>query len=91
MRKVSFFLGLVACVVIFLIVSATPAFAQGEAGSVDGVVLDSQGAVVAGADVTLIDTATKSPRTTTTNESGRYHFASVPVGTYDIKIGRAHV
>ncbi len=89
MRKVSFFLGLVACVVIFLIVSATPAFAQGEAGSVDGVVLDSQGAVVAGADVTLIDTATKSPRTTTTNESGRYHFASVPVGTYDITISKS--
>ncbi len=75
MRKLSFFFGLVACAVMFLFVSSTPAFAQGETGSVDGVVLDSQGAAVAGADVTLIDTATKSPRTTTTNESGRYHFA----------------
>src|SRR5437773_5377560 len=89
MRKLSFFFGLVACAVMFLIVSATPAFAQGETGSVDGVVLDSQGAAVAGADVTLIDTATKSPRTTTTNESGRYHFSSVAVGIYDITISRS--
>ena len=89
MRKLSFFFGLVACAVMFLFVSSTPAFAQGETGSVDGVVLDSQGAAVAGADVTLIDTATKSPRTTTTNESGRYHFSSVAVGIYDITISRS--
>src|SRR6266700_4882087 len=89
MRKLSFFFGLVACAVMFLFVSSTPAFAQGETGSVDGVVLDSQGAAVAAADVTLIDTATKSPRTTTTNESGRYHFSSVAVGIYDITISRS--
>src|SRR6266542_4267131 len=89
MRKLSFFFGLVACAVMFLIVSATPAFAQGETGSVTGVVTDPQGGTVAGADVTLTDIATHSPRTTTTNESGRYHFSSVPVGLYDITISRS--
>src|SRR6266852_1282309 len=88
MKKVSF-LGLVVCIGVFLLANAAPAFAQGETGSVTGVVVDPQGATVAGADVTLTDVATKSPRTTTTNDAGRYHFASVPVGTYDITISKS--
>ncbi len=89
MKRLSFFLGLVVCMVLFLAASATSGFAQGETGSVTGVVTDPQGATVAGADVTLTDLATKSPRTTTTNESGRYHFASVAVGLYDITISKS--
>ena len=89
MKRISFPLGLVVCVAVFLIASATPAFAQGETGSVTGVVTDPQGATVAGADVTLTDIATHSPRTTTTNESGRYHFASLPVGLYDVTISKS--
>src|SRR6266542_3447165 len=89
MKRLSFFLGLVTCIVISLTFTASPAFAQGETGSVTGVVTDPQGATVAGADVTLTDLATKSPRTTTTNESGRYHFASVAVGLYDITISKS--
>jgi hypothetical protein len=89
MKRISLFLGLVVCVAVFLIVSATPAFAQGETGSVTGVVTDPQGATVAGADVTLTDIATHSPRTTTTNESGRYHFASVYVGLYDLTVTKS--
>ncbi|PYS28126.1 MAG: hypothetical protein DMF75_19265, partial [Acidobacteria bacterium] len=89
MKRLSFFLALAVCVGVLLTLSSTPAFAQGETGSVTGVVTDAQGGTVAGADVTLTDVATKSPRTTTTNDSGRYHFASVPVGTYDITITKS--
>src|SRR3989440_1483983 len=89
MKRLSFFLALAVCVGVFLTLNAAPAFAQGETGSVTGVVTDAQGGTVAGADVTLTDVATKSPRTTTTNDSGRYHFASVPVGTYDITISKS--
>src|SRR5438128_1753568 len=89
MKRLSFFLALAVCVGVFLTLNAAPAFAQGETGSVTGVVTDAQGGTVAGADVTLTDVATKSPRTTTTNDSGRYHFASVPVGSYDIVISKA--
>src|SRR5438874_11843754 len=89
MKRLSFFLALAVCVGVFLTLSSTPAFAQGETGSVTGVVTDAQGGTVAGAEVTLTDVATKSPRTTTTNDSGRYHFASVPVGTYDITITKS--
>src|SRR2546421_3240166 len=86
MKRLSFFLALAVCVGVFLTLNAAPAFAQGETGSVTGVVTDAQGGTVAGADVTLTDVATKSPRTTPTNDSERYHFASVPVGPYDITI-----
>lgn len=89
MKRVSFFFGLALCVGIFLSLSARPAFAQGETGSVTGIVTDPQGGTVAGADVTLTDVGTKAARTTTTNEAGRYHFASVAVGTYDITISKS--
>src|SRR5438552_8683707 len=89
MKRLSFFLALAVCIGVFLTLNAAPAFAQGETGSVTGVVTDAQGGTVAGAEVTLTDLATKSPRTTTTNDSGRYHFASVPVGTYDILISKS--
>src|SRR5258708_7377845 len=89
MKRLPFFLALAVCMVLFLAASATSVFAQGETGSVTGVVTDPQGASVAGADVTLTDVATKSPRSTTTNDSGRYHFASVPAGLYDVLISKS--
>src|SRR3989441_12718344 len=89
MKRLSFFLALAVCVGVFLTLSAAPAFAQGETGSITGTVTDPQGGTVAGAEVTLIDVATKSSRTTTTNDAGRYHFASVAVGSYDITISKS--
>src|SRR2546426_161303 len=89
MKKLSLFLALVVGVGVFLIANPQPAFAQGETGSVTGVVTDPQGGTVAGADVTLTDVATKSSQTATTNESGRYHFASVKSGVYDIVISKS--
>jgi len=89
MKRISFLLGLVVCIVALISLSVTPARAQGETGSVTGAVTDSQGGTVAGADVTLTDLATRSPRTTTTNDAGRYHFSSVPVGLYDITISKS--
>src|SRR6266536_2255006 len=89
MKSFSFFLGLAICVMAFLVFSATPAFGQAETGSVTGVVTDPQGGTVAGADVTLTDVATKSARTTTSNDAGRYHFASVAAGNYDLTISKS--
>src|SRR5438093_2883955 len=89
MKKLSLFLALVVGLGVFLIANPQPAFAQGETGSVTGIVMDPQGGTVAGADVTLTDLATRSPRTTTTNDAGRYHFSSVPVGLYDITISKS--
>ena len=89
MKRLSVFLALVLGVGLVLFASSKPTFAQGETGSVTGVVTDPQGGTVAGADVMLTDLATNSSRTTTTNESGRYHFASVAAGNYDITITKS--
>ena len=83
MKKVSLFALVMLVGAVLLVVPATT-FAQGETGSITGVVTDPQGATVAGAEVTLTDAATNTPRTVVTNDAGRYHFASLPAGFYDI-------
>src|SRR5207245_10859905 len=55
-------------------------------GTVVGTVADPSGAVVNGATVTLLDKATNSARTATTNDAGRYIFVKVPPGTSDVTI-----
>ncbi len=50
---------------------------------------DQQGAAVAGAEVRLIDVSTNTPRTTTTNDTGRYSFINVTPGQYNIEVSKA--
>src|SRR5229473_1494325 len=56
------------------------------AGTVVGLVIDSSGGAVAGATITLTDKATNTPRTATSNEAGRYVFANVSPGIYDLRV-----
>jgi hypothetical protein len=80
--KVILFLFFIAC-----IAGALPAWAQSTStGTVAGTVTDTSGAVVSGATVTLTDTATNTPRTTTTNDAGRYTFVDVNPGVYNVDI-----
>lgn len=58
-------------------------------GTVVGTVVDSTGAVVQGASVTLIDTQTKSKRATSSNGTGAYVFTNVPPSTYDIVVTKS--
>ena len=62
-----------------------PAWGQSiDSGTIVGTVSDATGAVVVGATVTLTDNATKTSRTTVTNDAGRYILPSVTPGKYDI-------
>ena len=63
-----------------LCLSAVVAMAQSTAG-VTGTVKDSNGAVIAGADVKLTDTKTGAEFTTKTNDQGVYSFQKVAPGT----------
>jgi Carboxypeptidase regulatory-like domain len=55
-------------------------------GTVTGLITDATGAAVAGAAIILTDRATNAPQTTTSNEAGRYVFANINPGTYDMKV-----
>jgi len=57
-------------------------------GQIDGTVTDKSGGAVVGATVTLTDSQTNVARTATTNDSGRYVFASVAPGTYSLTIDK---
>src|SRR5215475_8622147 len=81
---------LIIYVGMLLGLGASSAFAQtASSGSVSGLVLDSQGASVAGADVSLVDTATRSTQTTQTNDAGRYTFPVVSPGIYDLTVSKS--
>jgi hypothetical protein len=62
-----------------------PALAQ-TSGSVSGEVKDEKQAVINNATVTLRNILTNETRTAQTNADGRYHFAGVPVGAYELSV-----
>ena len=62
------------------------AAAQTVTGTISGTVVDPNGAVVSGATVTLTNDRTNEKRDLTTNESGRFSFASVQPGVFTIRI-----
>src|SRR5271170_3539168 len=55
-------------------------------GSLSGTLKDQSGAVVAGATITLINTALKSEYKAVSNGQGFYSFPTLPVGHYDLTI-----
>lgn len=57
-------------------------------GQIDGTVVDKSGGSVAGATVTLVDSSTNIERTAVTNDAGRYIFASVAPGIYNLTISK---
>ncbi len=73
-----------------LIVAITsPAFAQQRASAgIYGSVFDSQGAVVPGAKISLLQVTTNQTRTTISNREGQYLFPLLPVGEYRISVER---
>src|SRR5262245_24584537 len=72
---------MVVCLWGLLSPNTTPVRAQStSAGTVSGQVTDPQGDAVAGAAVSLRDTATNAELKTVTNDAGRYAFVNVPPG-----------
>ena len=65
---------------------ALAAHAQTSRGTVTGTVLDSSGAVVAGARVTLTGVDTGVKLSTESNDAGVYRFDAVDLGVYELQI-----
>jgi hypothetical protein len=62
---------------------------QTGSGTVQGVVRDATSAVIAGASVTIVNTATAVKSSTTSNEAGFFAFPPVVPGSYEIKVESA--
>lgn len=61
--------------------------AQGQTfGEISGSVRDATGAVVAGANITLTNTATSQARKAETNETGNFTIPFVPPGNYEVRV-----
>src|ERR1019366_8703289 len=72
----------------FLISLALPLAAQVDYASLNGTVTDPSGAVVQGARVAAVSSATGFRRETTTSPAGTYQISGLAVGTYTITISR---
>jgi hypothetical protein len=57
-------------------------------GSIRGTVVDSSEAVVSGASVVAVNTATTVSRTEVTNQDGIFVFPDLPIGAYQLQISR---
>ena len=74
---------------VLLAISATVALAQTGTSNISGRVVDSKEASIPGASVTVTNEATGLSQTQTTNDSGVYAFASLPVGNYTVTVEQA--
>ena len=63
--------------------------AQSITGSISGSVVDESGGVIPGADVTVINEASKGVRRSVTNADGFFAFASLPAATYTVQVAIA--
>jgi len=72
------------CVCFLIFFAATAAFAQAGRGSISGTVTDPQGAVIAGAQVTLLNPATGLTQHSATSGAGLYTFVSLNPGVYQV-------
>src|SRR3989454_1294998 len=70
-----------------LVSAASIAGAQIASGNIYGTVVDEQGGVLPGADVTLLSTSIGgAPRTTVTDSQGQFRFLNLDAGTYKLTI-----
>ena len=73
-------------VLALILCTAFTARAQNTSASVRGTVTDTQGAAVAGADVTITDADTGYQRSQKTDSDGSYVFPSLPLGRYTLVV-----
>src|SRR6185437_14252113 len=73
-------------VCLSLLIGSGHAHGQQTLGSLNGTVVDSTGAAVPGATVTVTNSAINFTATTTTQGTGFYQVFNLPIGTYVVKV-----
>lgn len=71
---------------VFALLFTVVSMAQIVTGSLSGTVNDQSGAILAGANITLTDVASKDVRRTVSNSSGYFSFPALRPSTYEITI-----
>jgi len=66
--------------------AVSPLSAQSTFGSVLGIVRDATGAIVQGAQITLVNTGTQAKKLALADASGNYEFRNLEVGAYKLTI-----
>jgi hypothetical protein len=80
---------LVSFLAAFLLLASFVIAQTAATATISGTVTDNSGAVIPGATVTLLDTATSSVRTQQTNSAGQYTFVGLPPGDYKLTVAMA--
>src|SRR5271169_4698621 len=76
----------VRLVLVFVLLAAASLAAQTFRGTILGSVTDAQGAVVAGAKVTVKNAGTGLERSTESSADGSYALPELPIGTYSVTV-----
>ncbi len=78
--------GLLPGILLFVVFASSlvPSALAQFSGNVSGVVTDPSGAVVSGATLTLLNTASGEQRTAVTSSAGLYQFVSLAPGNYEL-------
>jgi len=74
-----------SAVLVLLLLSVSPTFAQSDRGAITGRVKDQAGAVVPNAKVTAVNTETNEGREATTNDEGNFTIPQLPASIYTVK------
>src|SRR5712671_5714031 len=77
---------LFACVLGLCLVVSVPVHAQVTGATLSGTVTDASGAVIAGAEVSVRNTATGISKDTTTDSAGFYTVPNLPAGVYEVRV-----
>jgi hypothetical protein len=77
---------LVVSALLLVFTSSAPVLAQHTLGTLNGTVLDTSGAAIPGATVTVRDPQTSLERTATSQQNGFFQIFNLPIGTYDVKV-----
>jgi hypothetical protein len=78
-------IGLCAAFLAAFALAALPAAAQNTSGVIDGTITDTQGGVLPGVSLTVTNADTGVARTEVTEANGKYRFAGLQPGRYDLK------
>ena len=82
---------LVVLALMLMLCSTSDLAAQDVTATVTGTVMDSSGAALVGATVTVKSVERGAVYTATTNESGIYRVSQLPVGTYEVKVRKGRI